>query len=142
VSVLFELHALNGDLLGSLNKVLQIAPFQTAMMVSEMPGLPPPPFQGVLRVSFVGGYRLGNSQGAVIGIRARYNERREIVLSTASPVPENNRTTGSSELLFPHFAVGDGYQTQFMLFAGNGYPSTGTMYFLDQSGNPLTLPMQ
>jgi hypothetical protein len=59
---------------------------------------------------------------------------------TSTPALPEAFSTSSSELLFPQFAVGWGWQTEFVLFSDGG--STGTMYLFDPSGNPLSLPMR
>jgi hypothetical protein len=59
---------------------------------------------------------------------------------TTTPTLPEIFVTSSTELLFPQFAVGGGFQTEFILLSDGG--SAGTMYFFDQSGNPLSLPMQ
>jgi hypothetical protein len=44
------------------------------------------------------------------------------------------------EWLFPHLADGGGYTTQFILFSGTaGQSSSGTLGFIDQSGQSSTL---
>ena len=72
---------------------------------------------------------------AVTGLRSRTNERGEFLITTTTPMDES--VPGSpTELFFPHFAEGGGYSMQFILF---GRASSGTMYLLDQAGNPVSL---
>jgi hypothetical protein len=72
------------------------------------------PFRGVLRIS-------ANSTAmevTVTGLRARYNERQDFLVTTTPPGNEASPTS-STELLFPHFVTGGGYTTQFVLFSGS-----------------------
>ena len=48
----------------------------------------------------------------------------------------------SSELLFPHLAIGSGCEMQFVLFSGRATSSSGTIYFFDQNGTPLSLALR
>jgi hypothetical protein len=70
----------------------------------------------------------------VIGLRGRYNERGEFLISTTPPVDENG-SDGDGDLYFPHIADGAGYSTQFILFSGRaGQVSSGAIGFFSQSG--------
>jgi hypothetical protein len=71
----------------------------------------------------------------VTGIRGRTNERGDFLITTTPAVNSSTRVN-SSELLFPHFADGGGYSTQFVLF---GPGTAGAMYFYEQSGEPKIL---
>jgi hypothetical protein len=108
------------------------------MFLHEIPGLPalPASFRGVLRI-WSDRNRFFPPNISVAGLRGRYNERGEFLVSNASAIREVFATT-SSELLFPHFAFGGEYETRFVLFSDNG--ATGSVYFLDQSGTPLAFP--
>ena len=99
---------------------------QRAMFLSEIPGLAG--LQGVLRITSA-------TPIAVIGVRGRANERGEFLITTAMPVDETAAST-ASELVFPHFAEGGGYSMQFILF---GRGTSGTLYFLNQSGTAVNL---
>ena len=86
------------------------------------------PFHGVMTVSSPVPF-------VVTGIRGRTNERDDFLITTTAAVNSSTRVN-SSELLFPHFADGGGYSTQFVLF---GPGTDGAMYFFEQSGEPKTL---
>jgi hypothetical protein len=88
----------------------------------------PLPLRGVISVS-------APSVFAVTGIRGRTNERGDFLITTTAAVNPAAVVT-SAELLFPHFADGLGYSTQFILFAPS---SAGMMYFFEQSGQPKPL---
>ena len=71
---------------------------------------------------------------SVAGLRSRYNERGDFLISTTPPVNENAATPGSA-LYFPHIADAGGCTTQFVLFGGQaGQASSGTLRFFPQSG--------
>jgi hypothetical protein len=142
VSLQLSLHTQDGKEVGYTQLQPRRGQWQTTFMLSEVPGLPriAPPFRGVLYIGALGGTRFtGFPSVSVTGIHARYNERRELLI-TATPPPEGILNSNSSEFLFPHLAVGGGYETQFVLTTDRD--GAGTMYFFDQHGNPLNLPMQ
>jgi hypothetical protein len=90
------------------------------------------PFKGILRVSTT-------STGiSAVGLRARYNERGDFLITTTPPTNEAAAAT-ATELLFPQLADGGGYTTQFILFSGTaGQTSSGSLILVQQSGLPLT----
>ncbi len=93
------------------------------------------PFQGVLRAS-------STASISVMGLRGRYNERGEFLMTTTPPSDES--APGSTSPLFiPHLADGGGFTTQFVLFSGAaGQSSSGTLQFFAQSGSALNLSLQ
>ncbi|MBI4472992.1 MAG: hypothetical protein HY646_10015 [Acidobacteria bacterium] len=92
------------------------------------------PFKGLLRIS--GGAPAGLS---VVGLRGRYNERGEFLITTTPPSDEA-ATASSAELLFPHLVNGGGYTTQFILFSGTaGQSSSGNLRFVRQDGTAFNL---
>jgi hypothetical protein len=110
---------------------------QTALFLSQVPGLTaiPASFQGVLRISGAAGI-------SVVGLRGRYNERGDFLITTTPPVAEDEAPT-TAEMFFPHIVEGAGYTTQFILFSGRpGQSSAGTLRYLSQSGQPLLLDIR
>ncbi len=92
------------------------------------------PFKGLLRIS--GGTTAGLS---VVGLRGRYNERGEFLITTTPPSNEA-APASSAELLFPHLVNGGGYTTQFILFSGTaGQSSSGNLRFVRQDGTAFNL---
>jgi len=75
---------------------------------------------------------------AVTGLRGHTNGRNEFLITSTAPAADLPDNAGS-ELFFPHFVNGGGYRVQFVLF---GRSTSGTMYFLDSSGNPAPLQFQ
>ncbi len=106
---------------------------QTALFLNEIPAFAslPVPLQGVLRLT-------APLPVAVTSIRGRTNERGDFLITTTAAIDES-ATTSSTEVLFPHFADGGGYSTQFILF---GRTTSGTMYFFNQSGQASNLLFQ
>jgi len=134
-TVTLELTNLAGDSTG-MTSTLTVPPLgHTAAFMKQFPGLEsiPYPFQGVVRISTT-----SSSGVAVIGLRGNYNELNDFLITTSLPV--NEATPPSPvEALFPHFADGNGYRTEFILFSGwsAGQASSGSLQFFSQSGAPL-----
>jgi hypothetical protein len=142
VRVSFDVTTLDGVSMG-LHDELVIPPGgQIASFVNEIPGLRtlPVPFQGVLRIS-------APIPVSVIGLRGRINERADFLLTTVPGVNENDdyftQTLRNSNFVFPHFADGGGYTTQFVLYSGwePGF-ANATLDFFTQEGNPLPLSLE
>ena len=71
-----------------------------------------------------------------------HNDGDDFVVTTIRPVDESGPST-SAGFFFPHFAGGDGYTTQFSLFAGlAGQTTSGTVRFSNTSGEAISLPVQ
>ena len=107
---------------------------QIAKFLSDLfPNLPPP-FRGVVRIS------TASSGLAVVGLRTRYNERGDFLITT-TPATSESITPG--QLFFPHLAIGGGYTTQMILFSGSpGSSSSGMLNFFSQSGAPWVVTPQ
>jgi hypothetical protein len=136
-TVNFDLTNLNGTSASPTGSISLPANGQAATFLDQIPGLAtlPNPFEGVLRVS-------SSSPIAVIGLRGRYNERSDFLITTT---PSTNESTpaSTSDLFFPHFADGGGYTTQFILFNGSAdQPSSGVIRFFTQSGQILSLSLR
>jgi hypothetical protein len=95
----------------------------------------PNPFRGVLRI-------VASSNVSVVGLRARYNERREFLVTTTQPSIES-AAPPNADLFFPHFAVGGGYATQFVLYNGTADQTfSGVIRFFTGSGQRAKLTFQ
>jgi hypothetical protein len=100
-----------------------------AMFLDQLPEyrLMPEPFQGILKIE-------SSETISVVGLRGRYNERGDFLIATTPPfddaLPGVNR-----QVVFPHFAEGGGYQTQFIL--ASSQRSTGALTLYSQSGQTL-----
>jgi hypothetical protein len=140
-TVTFELTRLDGSSTGLTGNVAVPGNGQTAVFMNQIPGFsslgnPATPFQGILRVSS------SSSAIAVVGLRGRYNERGDFLITTTAPVDEA-QPPAATELFFPHLADSGGYTTQFVLFSGSaGQAATGNLRLFSQSGQPLSLSLR
>src|SRR6185295_19240047 len=107
---------------------------QMSLFLDQLEGFQnlPASFQGLLRVSTNAGASI-----SIIGLRGRYNERGDFLISTAEPTSES--ANPATELYFPHFVQSGGYTTQFVLYPGIGSGESGTMRFFTQLGEPMDL---
>jgi hypothetical protein len=136
-TVNFELTTLTGSATGLTGSIVVPANGQVAMFLGQIPGFAtlPNPFQGVLRVS------TGTGGISIVGLRGRYNERRDFLITTTPP--NNESAQGPPEVFFPHFADLGGYTTQFILYNGStDQISTGSLRFFSQAGEALNLPVR
>ncbi len=117
---------------------------QTARFVSDIfPNLPNP-FKGVLRISTT------SSTISVVGLRTRYNERSDFLITTTPAVAESSPPAATqstppvrTEPAFPVLIDGGGFTTQFILFNGTaGTSASGSLRFFDTKGQPLSLTLQ
>ena len=130
-SVTLEVTNLDGSTVGAA-VILSLPPSgQVAKFLDELVTLPAN-FSGVLRVT-------STSDVAIVGLRARVNQRGDFMITTTSPTNEVAAPT-SVDTYFPHLADSGGWSTQFVLFSGTaGQTSSGTLSFVDQAGEPLDL---
>jgi len=136
-NVTLELTRLDGSSTG-LTGTLSIPPNgQASSFLSEIQGLSglQTPFQGVLRVS-------SSASISVVGLRGRYNERSDFLITTTPPINEAAASV-STALFFPHLADSGGYATQFVIFSGlPGLSSSGTLQLFSQSGQALGIALR
>jgi hypothetical protein len=133
-AVTLELSHLDGSSTGQTASVAVPGNGQTARFLHELfPGLAFP-FSGILRIS-------SGSALSVVGLRGRYNERGDFLITTTPPSNEAAIASGA-ESLFPHLVNGGGYTTQFILFSGAaGQTSSGNLKFYRQDGTALDLTL-
>lgn len=105
---------------------------QTALFADQIAGLQSlaSGFQGVLRLS-----TLTPNSLVAAGLRGRTNERDEFLITTL-PAQSESAAPSTAELVFPHFADGGGYTTQFILMPVSA-SNSGTLRFLGQAGQWL-----
>jgi sugar lactone lactonase YvrE len=136
-TVNLTLTRLDGSSTGVTGTITVPANGQVSLFLNQIPGFGslPVPFGGILRL-------LSNTSISVVGLRGRYNERKEFLITTTPPV--NESAVGSTGPLYvPHIADGGGFTTQIILFSGQpGQSSNGTMQFFSQSGGALDLTLQ
>ena len=137
ITVTLDLSTLAGASTGLTSSVVVPAQGQLARFLTELPGFEnlPGPFQGVLKIKST------SAPLSVIGLRGHVNERNTTLLATTPPL-NNDAPPSNGEIVIPHFVDGGGYTTQFVLFSGTASGSSGTMIFLDKSGQPLGLTFQ
>ena len=130
-TVTLEVTHLDGSL-AVAPKTVELPPSgQIARFIDEIFTLPDN-FSGVLRVTSTGDV-------AVVGLRLRINENGELKMTTTPPSNETGPST-TADLFFPHFADSGGWSTQFILYSGTaGQAVSGTLRFIDASGQPLDL---
>ncbi|HYR84529.1 MAG TPA: NHL repeat-containing protein [Terriglobia bacterium] len=136
-SITLELNKLDGTSTGLRGNLSVPANGQAALFLNQVQGLAnlPTPFQGVLRVS-------SSTSISVIGLRGRYNERGDLLVTTTPSVNEA-ASPSRSALFFPHFADSGGYTTQFVLFSGSaGQSSSGVLQLFSQSGQNMSLGLR
>jgi len=140
-SVTLDITDLNGASVGIPPSTLTLpASGQTSKFLGDFFPSLPNPFKGVLRITTTG------SGIAVVGLRARYNERQPLPDFLITTIPASNEAgaASSAELLFPHLVNGaspqGAYTTQFILFSGiAGQSSNGNLRFLTQGGAAFNL---
>jgi hypothetical protein len=135
----FELTTLAGSSTGMTGAVTVPANGQVAMFLGQIPGFTSlsGSFQGVLRASTAGAGGI-----SMVGLRGRYNERRDFLITTTPPNAEG-APASAAEAFFPHFADAGGYTTQFILYNGSAdQTSSGSLRFFSQSGEALDLPVR
>jgi len=105
-----------------------------AMFLNQITGF------GSLRLPFKGLMRISTNSASgisVFGLRGRYNERGDFLVTSLTPANEGAPAL-LTELIFPHFARGGGYSTQFVVFNGStAVRMSGSLGFFSQSGQVI-----
>jgi len=136
-TVSIELSRLDGSSTGLSGTLLLAANSQVSQFLNSIPGLASleTPFQGVVRLS-------SPESISVTGLRGRYNERRDFLITTTPAVDEATASTTGVTFL-PQIADGGGYTTQFIMFSGlPGQTSSGTIDLFTQDGGVWSLDFQ
>jgi hypothetical protein len=139
VTVNIELTTLTGASTGLTGSVVVPGNGQIASFLNQIQGFTniAAPFKGVLRISTAAASGI-----SVVGLRGRYNERSDFLVTTTSPVNESASAT-TAEVFFPHLADSGGYTTQFILFSGTAdQTASGTVEFFTQAGQGLNLTLR
>ena len=131
-TVTLEVTGLDGTLAAS-PATLPLPPSgQEARFIDEFFDSLPSNFSGMLRVT-------STAEVAIVGLRLRYNRRGELKMTTTPPSIETDPPT-MADRFFAHIVDSRGWSTQFILFSGTaGQASSGTLSFIDASGQPLDL---
>ena len=131
-TVTLELTNLNGSAAARTTVTIP-ANGQLATFLNQIPGFENIrlPFQGVLRIA-------SSTNLSAIGLRGRYNERSDFLITTTAPVTES-AIPSTADKFFAHFVNGGGYTTQFIVFSSAAEPNGGTILFYSNSGQPSGL---
>ena len=138
VQVTMELTNLSGTAAGSSATIAIPPNGQVATFLNQIAGfdLLGSPFQGILRIT------TSSASGVTVsGLRGRYNEDGEFLIASTPPVDET-APQPQSEILFPHWAEGGGYTTQFILFNASSASSSGSFRLVSSSGFPVDLGLR
>ncbi len=156
VNVSFELTSLSGDAQDNKATITVPANGQAAMLLTTLPGfktlmsprvtpVSSPPVQYLTPLPFKGLLRLSSNVTdsiSVIGLRGRYNERSEYLITTTTPVNEATPAP-SSPLIFPQLVQGGGYTSQIVVFSGSPSLTTaGMLRFFTQLGQAMDLGLR
>ena len=133
-TVTLEATHLDGSLAAAPETLTLPPAGQVARFLNEIFSLPDN-FSGVLRVTSA-------ADIAIVALRLRVNENGEIKVTTLAPSNEMDPPT-SENRFFAHLADSGGWSTQFILYSGTaGQAASGTLSFIDASGQPLDLTSQ
>jgi hypothetical protein len=113
--VTLEMTAMDGAALTQPVSLTIPAGGQIARFIDELFTGLPAGFQGLVRITSA-------APVAAVGLRGRYNERQDFLITTTPPWNEASPAT-NTEGFFPHIVRGGGYSTQLILL---GPPTSGT----------------
>jgi TonB family protein len=131
-TVTFDLTGFDGSSLTSTS-VLIPGNGELAEFISDIfsPQIIAKPLYGVLRITTTA------SAVSAVGLRGRYNERGDFLITTIPAISEAV-PAASDDLFFPEIVNGGGFATQFVLFSGAaGQQSSGTVKFVNQDSTPM-----
>jgi hypothetical protein len=132
VNVDVELFDLGGQRTGFAARVNVPPSGQVSYFLDELfPGLPAT-VQGTLRITPLTSLA-APAPIAVIGIRGKYNERGDFLI-TATPASDERLAVSSKTLVFPHVVSGGGYATRLFLYSDSVGASPGRLYYTNQNG--------
>ena len=136
-TVTIEANLLDGSATGWTGSLSVPANGQTAVFLNQVQGFESleTPFQGILRLS-------SSAAFSAAGLRGRYNERGDFLITTIPPVNEAAAAQGST-LFFPLIADSGGYSTQVIVFSAQpNTTSKGAIRFFSQDGSALNITLQ
>jgi hypothetical protein len=129
-----QVFGLDGQLQGATSITVPVGG-KTARFANELFPTLSSSFKGMLRMT-------SNANVSVAGLRGRYNERIDFLITTV-PISQEIMQGSNTELLFPHIVDGGGYTTQFILLnTVFGQTSSGMVRFRTIGGLPLDLTVQ
>src|SRR5204862_6978959 len=107
---------------------------QKSLFLNQIPGIQSlvTPFRGMLEVTSF-------APITIVGLRGRYNERNDLLITTTPPGDEAVPPPASG-VYFPHFADAGGYSTQFVLYsAQSGQRPSGTLQVVPSGSAAVNL---
>ena len=133
----FATVGLTGNPVGPIPTISIAGNNQIALFLDQIPGFEAVPvtFRGILRVSTAAASAI-----SIIGLRGRYNERSDYLISTSGPL--NEASPPQPNAYFPHFVQSGGYTTQFILFPALTNSASGTLRFFSQLGQPINVTLR
>ncbi len=135
VAVNLEAFRLDGTSTGQTALITLPVGGKSAKFSNEIFPSLPANFKGVVKFT-------ANGTITVAGLRGRYNERGDFLITTV-PLSSELTTSSTSEVVFPHLVDGGGYTTQFVLFSSTtDQGATGTATMRSIGGQRLDLTLQ
>jgi hypothetical protein len=131
VTVQLDLTRLDGQRAG-YSTVIVPAGGQVSRFLDELFSGFPAEFRGVLRISAAAA-AAAPSPIVVTGIRGRYNERGDLLL-TSTPAASETAVSPDKPLVFPYVVNGNGYSTQLILFSGTSAGISGRLFHNNSEG--------
>ncbi len=130
ITVQLELVRLDGRRVG--NSALRAIPSsgQLSRFIDELFPDVPTAFRGTVRVTATS---VTAAPIVVTGIRGRYNERHDFLL-TSTPLVDETAAPSSLPLVFTHVVSGAGYTTQLILLTDSPGAASGRMSYRSQDG--------
>ena len=133
-TVTFDLTGFDGSSLASTSVLIpgngELAEFISDIFSAQTIAKP---LYGVLRITTTA------SAVSAVGLRGRYNDRGDFLITTIPTVSEAV-PAAPDELFFPEIVNGGGFATQFVLFSGAaGQQSAGTVKFVNQDSTPMNV---
>jgi hypothetical protein len=129
-----------GNIYGGLYGLWGNDSFLYAMFLDEIPNLFPSDGAYFVRLSTP-----APAGVSVIGLRGRYNERGEFLITTTPATPEDTNPDLTPRYI-AHVVDGGGYTTQFVFFSATAQSATTgftvTTRYVSQTGTALALPNQ
>jgi len=91
-----------------------------------------PEYQGLLRITAA-------TPGVhVLALRARINERGELLISSATPV-EDNGAVSNADKMFVHVVFGETYSTSIVMFNQSAVQASGVVSFVGSDGSRMNI---
>jgi hypothetical protein len=131
----FDLLSLDGQPTGFTGSMTIPPNGHLSLFLNEIPGMQnlPTNFRGILHLT-------SDQPISSIGLRIRYNERRELILATTPAVPDTVAAP-TDPYVFPQVVSGMGFTTEFILM-NSAAATQGTLAIKSQNGTarPVLAP--